>query len=143
MKLLFPGNNAMLEIDVMSYQHPNSTNFYDLNWLYCRAMCQINSLKVTEFLSLLTTDFVELQESIYAFQEHKSDIVEFQTLEEQLNFTIRREKTTHIVIEGKISAMTTNRGVFNFKFDAEALLFSTIESLENIMLNFPIIQGVE
>jgi len=139
MKLLFPGTNAFLEIDVLSYQHPNSTEFYDLNWLNCRVMCQIGSLKITESLSLLTIDFVELYKSILIFQEQASDVIQFQTLEEQLQFTIFRKKTTNITIKGMISAILIDNGVFNFKFDAETLSFSTIESLKNIMLNFPVI----
>ena len=138
MKLLFSGNNAFLEIDVQSYQHPNSTNTSDSNWLSCKVLCQIDSLGVRESLSLETYDFVELQKSILAFNAHISDTIEFSTIEEQLCFTIKRNPKC-LVIEGKISAMPPTYGVFTFKFEAETLAFSTIEALENITLNFPIV----
>jgi len=140
MKLIFPGTNAFLEIDVLSYQHPNSTDLSDLNWLSCKVSCQVESLSVRGSLSLETHDFVGLQKSILAFNAHTSDAIEFSTVEGQLQFAIQREKSTHIKVRGIISAMPPTYGTFTFEFDAEALAFSTIETLENIIINFPVMR---
>ena len=139
MKLLFPGVDAFLEIDVLSYQHPNSTDLTDLNWLSCKVSCQIGSLGIKEILSLEPYDFIELQKSIIAFTEYISNTIEFQTLEDQLRFTIKRGKSTHIIMQGKITTMPPVYGSFSFEFEAESLFFSTIESLKNIILHFPVI----
>ena len=138
MKLLFPGTNAFLEIDVLSYEHSTSTQLGDLNWLSCKVCCQIDSLRVNEIISLETYDFIELQKSIINFNQNNTSKIHFTTLENQLQFTIQRERSTHITIKGTLSAMLPIRGVFTFEFEAETLFFSTIESLENILLNFPV-----
>lgn len=138
MKLIIPGNGALLAIDVISYERPNATEYYDSNWLNCKVSCQVGNLIAKTDMALQTGDFVALQKSILIFQRHGVDEVKFATLEEQLQFTIRREKSTHISVIGTISTMSPNSGLFTFEFDAEALSDSTIESLENITLTFPI-----
>lgn len=138
MKLLISGNSALLTIDVISYERPNATEFYDSNWLRCKVSCQIGSLRITEDMSLQTSDFLLLQESISAFKQHRVCEIKFVTLEEQLQFTIQREQSTHIKIKGAISAIPPSSGIFTFEFEAEALSDSTIESLEDITLNFPV-----
>ena len=138
MELTISGNDARLTIDVISYEHPDATEFYDSNWLRCKVSCQIGSLRTTEEMSMQTNDFVALQKSVVLFSQHKSHESKFVTLEEQLQFTIQRERSTHIKIKGLISAMPPSHGRFTFEFEAEALSDSTIESLEHITLNFPV-----
>ena len=138
MKLPVPGNNALLEIDVLAYAYPNATDFYDLNWLRCKILCRISSLTVKEEVFLQTADFVSLKQSIVAFNTHTSNIIEFKTLEEQLHFSIEQTPKC-VIIKGTIFATPPTCGIFTFEFKAEVLPFSTIESLEKIILNFPVI----
>ena len=137
-KLKFSGNNSFLEVTVMSYAYPNATDFYDLNWLRCKASCQISSLETAVDLFLQTTDFVTLQKSLLAFNAQTSDIIVFSTIEEQLQFCIERHPKD-IMITGKISALPSICSTFTFEITAETLMTSTMESLKNIRLNFPVV----
>ena len=138
MKLLISGNNALLEIDVLSYVYPKATDFYDSNWLQCSLSCRTGNLTVQEGLCLQTSDFLELQKSIAAFKQNKSPKIEFETMEGQLQFTIQRE-SRHITVTGTLSALPPTQGIFTFKFVNETFPDSIMESLENILLNFPVI----
>ena len=138
MKLFISGNNAFLDIHVLSYAYPNATDFYDINWLRCRATCRMGTLIVSEDLFLQTGDFVELQESIATFKQSKTPKITFETMEGQLQFTIQRE-SRHTTITGTLSTLPPTQGAFTFKFASETFPDSIMESLENIILNFPVI----
>mgnify|MGYP001202640409 CR=1 FL=1 len=139
MKVVFAGNNAYIEIEIIAYERPDPLCRDDANWLSCRFGWQLgNSMMLKADLALQTNDFDNLAKDIEQFESTSRKII-FCSSEKTLCFEIEKNKN-EIMMAGQL-AVTSGyaKCVSNFSFPLENWDAMTT-AVREIALCFPVLE---
>ncbi|HST09383.1 MAG TPA: hypothetical protein VLL05_03335 [Terriglobales bacterium] len=136
------GDGGKVQIEVHSYERPESTDGSDSNWLVCKCGVTVREFSCDVNLSLVTEGFIcfhrELAESVRSL---KGTAV-FATAEDGLKLEITFNSAGHAdvfgIIQSQLSALPT-RTKLDFSFETDqSFLSSTVDELRAVIQQFPV-----
>jgi len=140
------GEGGQVQIEVLNYERPKSTEGSDANWLSCRCGLTVREFSCDVSLSLMTDDFVRfLGDLDEALRSLKGTAV-FTTLEAGLKLEITFNAAGHAnvfgTIQSQLSVVPSRTGLdFSFETD-QSFLSYTVEGLRAVVQQFPVRSGM-
>ena len=128
-----------LEIAVLGYERPAAGDFSDDNWLRVKVAIHCGAFQGEFLATFLTSDFESFREQLSSLYETLKGEAEFQTIEEQLSFSITGNGMGHMLLRGSAldQAGIGNRLAFTLNLD-QSQLYSSLQSLGAIISAYPV-----
>ena len=128
-------SNKQLKISILGYERELVGEYYDDNWLDCYVELMFGSFNGAFKASFLTRDFLLLLPKLDALYKNLEGEAKFNTLEQQLEFTLTGNGKGLIEFSGE-AIDSENKFMFNSELDQTCLL-AIIQQLKTIISNYP------
>jgi hypothetical protein len=140
------GDGGKVQIEVLNYERPKTTEGSDANWLVCKCGVTVREFSCEVNLSLMTDDFVRfLGDLDEALRSLKGTAV-FATPESGLKLEIKFRAAGHADVLGTIQSQLSvapSRTTLDFSFESDqSFLSHTVEGLRAVIQQFPVRTGV-
>lgn len=141
------GQGGQVQIEVLNYERPKSTEGSDANWLVCRCSVTVREFSCDVSLSLMTDDFVcflgDLEEALRSL----NGAAVFATLESGLKLEITFKAAGHADVFGTIQSQLSvvpSRTKLDFSFESDQSFLSyTVDGLRAVIQQFPVRSGIQ
>lgn len=140
MKFRLLGENTKVEIDIISREYPNSTDYWDGNWVNSKVKVEIPGYYVDFNASLRTDDIRDFVYELKLMKTKLSGKAILKNLDGFIHFEGEMNKLGHIRWSGETCYPVGSGAVLNFEFVSDqSYLESLIKELEDISYMFPVI----
>jgi hypothetical protein len=135
-----------IQIEVLNYERPKSTEGSDANWLSCSCGVTVREFSCDINLSLMADDFVRFLDDLNEALHSLRGTAVFITLESGLKLEITFKAAGHADVFGTVQSQlsvvpTRTRLDFSFETD-QSFLSQTIEGLRAVIQQFPVRNGI-
>jgi hypothetical protein len=135
-----------VQIDVLNYERPKSTEASDANWLSCRCGVTVREFSCVVGLSLTTDDFVRFLGDLNEAQRSLKGTAVFTTLESGLKLEITFRAAGQADVFGTVQSQLSvvpGRTKLDFSFETDQSFLSyTVDGLRAVIQQFPVRSGV-
>src|SRR5437762_770062 len=136
------GHGGQVQIEVLTYERPNSTMGSDANWLDCRCCVTVREFSCEVSLSLTTGDFVRFLSDLEEALRSLKGTAVFDTPESGLMLEIKFQAAGHADVFGTVQSQLSvvpSRTKFDFSFESDqSFLSNTAEDLRAVIQQFPV-----
>jgi hypothetical protein len=143
LEILFTGeSHETLSLFVLGRTHPNSTEYWDANWLTMNVRAELGAFKGNVSGDIQTSELVCFQKDLKHFYQTLKGTVSFQTLEEWIMINLEASKLGQIKITGfvKDGYSFGNRNVLYFTLETDqTFLLTPMNQLQQAISTFPVI----
>ncbi len=137
-KMLLTNDAEFVEINILGRMHPDSSNYWDANWLDAKIVIEITSFKACYYTALRVDDFKSFYEELIDLQKNNLEEVLFTTIEEGLLLRCAIKKRGNFICSGQAQDGSLNLLNFKIIFEHNALS-RLIAQLEEILKQYPLI----
>jgi len=139
------GHGGEVQIEVVNYERPKSTEGSDANWLVCRCGVTVREFTCDVSLSLMTDDFVRFLGNLNEALRSLKGTAVFATLESGLKLEIKFKTAGHTDVFGTVQSQLSvvpSRTKLDFSFESDqSFLPATVEGLRAVIQQFPVRSG--
>lgn len=140
MKFHLLGDSAEVEIDILSREYPDSTDYWDGNWVISNVKVQIPGYYVDFNANLRTDEIRNFLNDLKLMNSQLSGKAKLKNLDSFINFDCAMNKLGHINWSGETCYPAGSGAVLNFEFVSnQSYLEDLIKELEDINYVYPVI----
>ena len=140
MKFHLLGEETKVEIDVLARKYPNSSDYWDGNWVISNVKVEVPGYYVTFLASLRTDEIRDFVIDLKSMNRHLKGKVILKNLESFIHFEGEMNKVGQIVWSGETCYPVGSGAVLSFEFVSDqSHLYNLIKELENITYEYPVI----
>jgi hypothetical protein len=136
------GHGGQVQIEVLNYERPKSTEGSDTNWLVCRCGVTVREFSCDVSLSLTTDDFVRFRGDLDVALRSLKGTAVFATPEEGLKVEIKFKTAGHADVSGTVQSQLSGvprRTMLEFSFESDqSFLSHTVEGLRAVIRQYPV-----
>ncbi|MCT8140296.1 hypothetical protein H1D32_22910 [Anaerobacillus sp. CMMVII] len=140
MKFYLLGEETKIDIDVLSRNHPNCTDFWDGNWVHSKVNIEIPGYRVHFNADLRTDEIRDFLNELKEMNKHLKGKATLSNLDSFLHFECVMNKLGGVSWSIETCYPAGYGAVLNFEFEADqSYLQNLITELEDILTAFPVI----
>ncbi|MEK4522425.1 hypothetical protein MKX96_12455 [Psychrobacillus sp. FSL W7-1493] len=140
MKFHLLGEKTKVEIDVLTREYPNSSSYWDVNWVISNVKVEIPGYYVNFTASLRTDEIRDFVNELKSMNRYLTGKAILKNLDSFIHFEGEMDKLGHIVWSGETCYPAGSGAVLSFEFVSDqSHLINLIKELENIIYVFPVI----
>lgn len=135
--LMLTGESAKLQLDIFGWENISADNISDASWLCGEVRLDVLEFKATYSANFTIQNFENLHESTDKCIKNLKDglVINFNTEEEQLEFSIKFNALGNAVVQGAASSGTCEpAAMFNFLFNTDFISVKKLASQVSIMI---------
>ncbi|WP_339147162.1 MULTISPECIES: hypothetical protein [unclassified Sutcliffiella] len=140
MKFRLLGEKTKVEIEVLSREHPDSSDYWDGNWVISNVKVEIPGYYVDFNASLRTDDIRDFVNDLKLMHRHLSGKAILKNLDSFIHFEGVMNKLGHIDWSGETCYPAGSGAVLTFEFVSnQSYLENLIKELEDIIKIYSVI----
>jgi hypothetical protein len=140
MKFHLLGEKTKVEIDVIGREYPNSSDYWDGNWVVSNVKVEIPGYNVNFNASLRTDDIRDFVNDLKLMSRNLSGKATLKNLDSFIHFEGEMDKLGHIEWSGETCYPAGSGAVLTFEFVSnQSYLDVLIKELEDITYVYPVI----
>ncbi|MCM3359791.1 hypothetical protein [Psychrobacillus sp. MER TA 171] len=140
MKFHLLGEKTKVEIDVLTREYPNSSSYWDVNWVISNVKVEIPGYYVNFTASLRTDEIRDFVNELKSMNRYLTGKAILKNLDSFIHFEGEMDKLGHIDWSGETCYPAGSGAVLSFEFVSDqSHLINLIKELENIIYVFPVI----
>ncbi|MFC5603751.1 hypothetical protein [Sporosarcina koreensis] len=140
MKFYLLGEETKVEIDVLYRSYPNSSDYWDANWVNATIKIEIPGYKVSFDADLRTDEIRKFLNELKSLRQSLRGKASLTNLEGNLEFEGEIDKLGKIKWNAETCYPAGNGAVLEFKFESDqTYLNMLIKELDDIITHFPVI----
>ncbi|MBM7569938.1 hypothetical protein [Aquibacillus albus] len=140
MKFHLLGEKTKVEIDVKGREYPNSSDYWDGNWVVSNVKVEIPGYNVNFNASLRTDDIRDFVNDLKLMSRNLSGKAILKNLDSFIHFEGEMDKLGHIEWSGETCYPAGSGAVLTFEFVSnQSYLDALIKELEDITYVYPVI----
>ncbi|QCR31910.1 hypothetical protein [Lysinibacillus sp. SGAir0095] len=140
MKFHLLGEKTKVEIDVLAREYPNSSDYWDGNWVISNVKVEIPGYYVDFNASLRTDDIRDFVNDLKSMNRYLTGKAILKNLESFIHFEGEMDKLGHIDWSGETCYPAGSGAVLTFEFVSnQSYLEDLIKELEDITYVYPVI----
>jgi hypothetical protein len=140
MKFHLLGEKTKVEIDVLAREYPNSSDYWDGNWVISTVKVEIPGYYVDFNASLRTDDIRDFVNDLKLMNRHLSGKAILKNLDSFIHFEGEMNKLGHIEWSGETCYPGGSGALLTFEFVSnQSYLEGLIKELEDITYVYPVI----
>ena len=140
MKFHLLGEKTKVEIDVLAREYPNSSDYWDGNWVISNVKVEIPGYYVDFNASLRTDDIRDFVNDLKSMNRYLTGKAILKNLESFIHFEGEMDKLGHIDWSGETCYPAGSGTVLTFEFVSnQSYLEDLIKELEDITYVYPVI----
>ena len=140
MKFYLLGEETTIEIDVLYRNYPNSSDYWDGNWVTSNINIKIPGYLVNFGANLRTDELRDFTNEIKLMSKHLKGKANLKNLENYLHIECGMEKLGNIIWTAETCFPAGYGAVLKFEFESDqSFLIRLIKELETILTAFPVI----
>ena|ERR1035441_2546457 len=136
------GDGGQVQIEVLNYERPKSTEGSDANWLVCRYGVTVREFSCDVSLSLMTDDFVRFLDDLDEALRSLKGTAVFATAESGLKLETKFKAAGHADVFGTVQSQLSvvpSLTKLDFSFESDqSFLSHTVEGLRAVIQQFPV-----
>ncbi|MBY0222606.1 hypothetical protein ABZ756_02820 [Mammaliicoccus sciuri] len=139
MKFHLLGEKTVLEIDVLARMYPNSSDYWDGNWLSSNLKIEIPGYTVDFSASLRADEIRDFLNDVKLMHRNLSGKAKLTSLEDYIHLEGEMDKRGHIDWSGETCYPAGSGAVLTFEFVSnQSYLEEVIKELEDITYVYPV-----
>ena len=140
MKFHLLGEKTKVEIDVLTREYPNSSSYWDVNWVISNVKVEIPGYYVNFTASLRTDEIRDFVNELKSMNRYLTGKAILKNLDSFIHFEGEMDKLGHIDWSGETCYPAGSGAVLSFEFVSDqSHLINLIKELEDIIYVFPVI----
>lgn len=140
MKFHLLGEKTKVEIDVLAREYPNSSDYWDGNWVISNVKVEIPGYYVDFNASLRTDEIRDFVNDLKSMNRNLTGKAILKNLESIIHFEGEMDKLGHIDWSGETCYPAGSGAVLTFEFVSnQSYLEDLIKELEDITYVYPVI----
>ncbi|MBD8028705.1 hypothetical protein H9636_18930 [Ureibacillus sp. Re31] len=140
MKFHLLGEKTKVEIDVLAREYPNSSDYWDGNWVISNVKVEIPGYYVDFNASLRTDEIRDFLNDLKSMNRYLTGKAILKNLESIIHFEGEMDKLGHIDWSGETCYPAGSGAVLTFEFVSnQSYLEDLIKELEDITYVYPVI----
>ena len=140
MKFHLLGEKTKVEIDVLTREYPNSSSYWDVNWVISNVKVEIPGYYVNFTASLRTDEIRDFVNEMKSMNRYLTGKAILKNLDSFIHFEGEMDKLGHIDWSGETCYPAGSGAVLSFEFVSDqSHLINLIKELEDIIYVFPVI----
>ena len=133
--------SEQIEIVVHGYERPDSTDYYDANWLSCEVSVAVGKFRGETRCALWTVDFHSFAKSLRELESNLAGSAEFTTMEEQLTLSLKGDGLGHFELVGEVIDRPGrgNGNCLRWRFDVDQVQLDDFRrQIQRVVSTFPV-----
>jgi hypothetical protein len=128
-----------LVIEVFERERPQSTDYYDGNWLHASVQVHVGGFDGRVSGSLRAEEFVGFRDEVTALHQSLDGDATFRTMEDWLTVRMKGDGRGQIEVKGQLyeDPGSVNRLMFRLELD-QTFLASILAGLDQVVTRFPV-----
>ncbi len=140
MKFQLLGNETIIIIKVINRSYPDSTDYWDGNWINSTIKVEIPGYSVRFDATLRTDELLDFLNELKNMRKHMKGKAILKNLDAYIHFEGGMDRLGKIIWTGETCYPAGNGAVLNFEFESDqSFLEGLIRELEEILAWFPVI----
>ena len=130
-----------VEIVVHGYERPDSTDYYDANWLSCEVSVAVGKFRGETRCALWTVDFRSFAKSLRELESNLAGSAEFTTMEEQFTLSLKGDGRGRFELVGEVIDRPGrgNGNSLRWRFDVDQCQVTDFRGqIKRVVSSFPV-----
>jgi hypothetical protein len=128
-----------ININVVSYSYPDSSDYWDGNWISCLVKAQIPGFVVSFPTYLRTSEIVSFYSDLVQLYDFTKDIASLVGMESNIDLQVQMDKLGKLTWKANLTYPTGHGSTLEFEFESEqSYLINLMDELKSIVEEFPI-----
>jgi hypothetical protein len=130
-----------ISIQVLGRTYPDSTGYWDSNWLTTHMQISIGPFRAVIPASLRTDELHRFEERLRRLHASGHKEVLFESMEEWLTLSFKNDSAGYILISGRVVDRPGSPNGLSFRIEKanQSDVAATIEELEKVNAAFPVL----
>lgn len=140
MKFQLIGDETTIEVDVLNRNYPNSSDYWDANWVTSKINIKIPGYLVSYDADLRTDELRDFAKEIKLMSKLLKGKATLKNLDNYLQIECEMNKTGKIIWIAETCYPAGDGAVLKFEFESDqSFLADLIKEMENVLSTFPVI----
>ncbi|UOE95406.1 hypothetical protein [Alkalihalobacillus sp. LMS39] len=134
------GEETKVEINVFSREYPNSSDYWDGNWLIANVKIDIPGYSVDFDGSVRTDEIQDFYSGLKAMEQNLLGKATLKTIEDFIHFECEINKLGHIHWSGETCYPIGSRAILQFEFVSDqTYLQRLLQELKQMLDEYPVV----